>query len=733
MRVYEFAKQNGVTSKEILGLLEKAEIKLASHMSVIPKEGLLYLDKFFKKSKKSESQKKVTAKVIEKNKTTANKIKPEVKASVAAQQIAKKPVDSKPVEKKQSATSKPVAARRTSGVVHTASKKAPAKFSFKSRSKRKFRKPAPVPVVPEEITHIIIEGDMPLFEAAAMMGKNSSELILPLLKRGMACNRNHVLAVDIIAALAEEFGIASDVELKDLSGATKSVEKATSGENRWPIVVVMGHVDHGKTTLLDYLRKMNTAIREKGGITQHLGAYEVDCPHGKIVFLDTPGHEAFTSIRSRGTSVTDIAILVIAADDGIKPQTIEAINIAKEAGVPIIVAINKMDKLPGDSDAAIQTIKRQLAEHSLVVEDWGGDIVCVPISAKTGNGVEELIEMVVLQSQMMDLRAEPEAPAKAFILESKQEKGHGPVATVVCVDGTIKQGDFFVCGNGTGKVRLLINSFGEKVNQAGPSTPVKVVGFDSFAGIGDWLNVVSSAEYLKAKSSKKGYVVPAHEQISRTISSVNLESKDQINLIIKTDTRGSKEAIEGSIFKIAKKAKKGFKPLYIVQSGIGDITEGDIEMADATGSMIIGLHVKTERNATTLAKNKGINIKHFDIIYHLVEYIEETLEKTKTVEITWKKVGQLAVTKVFNIKKIGVIAGCSVQEGVISRDNKVVGKRGGKIIGEGMISSLQREGKVVKEVHAGYECGFICDQFSDWQEGDIVETFAKVTESSEKK
>jgi translation initiation factor IF-2 len=546
----------------------------------------------------------------------------------------------------------------------------------------------------------------------------------------MACNRNHLLATDVISMLGEQFGIKVNIKTAEGIVEEKIQPKVKSGKKRWPIVVVMGHVDHGKTTLLDFVRKMNTAIREKGGITQHLGAYEVDSSHGKLVFLDTPGHEAFSFLRARGAKVTDIAILVVAADDGVKPQTIEAIEHAKKAGVPIVVAINKIDKVP--SSAAVQTVKRQLAEHDLVVEDWGGDIVCVPISAKTGQGVEDLLEMIVLQSEMMDLRAEENIPARAFILESKLEKGLGPVATVICLEGVIKQGDYFVCGTGTGRVRLLVNSFGEKLPQVGPAIPVKVVGFDNFAEIGDWLTVSSKEKYSKAKSTKKTILPLAAGKAMQVGVPLAESSERQINLIIKTDTRGSKEAIEGSIFKLTRKVSKDCLPINIIQSGIGDISEGDIELADSTGALLLGLHIKAEKNAILLAKNKGVKIELFDIIYHMVEYLQELLEKSKKVEISWTKVAQLVVKKVFNIKKVGVVAGCGVLEGVVSKNNKVECLRGGKIIGEGRIVTLQKEGKVVQQVHSGYECGFTCDGFNEWQEGDLVNCYAQAKPAERK-
>jgi len=701
MRVHEAAKKFGISSKEVIGFLKKAKINLSSHMSVISEKGILYLEKNLKSAlKKTKSPAK---KAAVKKEISAKKTAP--KSASVVRKVAIAPKAEALIKKRES--------------------------SFAPIVKKLPPKPLrPGHTLQKEAAEITIEKSIPLFEVAELMNKSSRDLILALLKKGMVCNINNLLETEVISILGEQFGIKVNIKKSEGIAEEKFKTKVKSGQKRWPIVVVMGHVDHGKTTLLDFVRKMNTAIREKGGITQHLGAYEVDSSHGKIVFLDTPGHEAFSFLRARGARITDIAILVVAADDGVKPQTIEAIEHAKKAGVPIVVAINKIDKV--SSSAAVQTIKRQLAEHNIVVEDWGGDIVCVPISAKTGQGVEELLEMIVLQSEMMDLKVNPNTSVRAFILESKLEKGLGPVATVISLEGTIKQGDYFVCGTGTGRVRLLVNSFGEKLSQVGPAIPVKVVGFDNFAEIGDWLTVLSKEEYSKAKFSKKPLQSLVAGKATQTGVPLSESSERQINLIIKTDTRGSKEAIEGSIFKLARKVSKNCLPIYIVKSGIGDISEGDIELADSTGALLLGLHIKAEKNSILLAKNRSVKIKLFDIIYHMVEYIQELLEKSKKVEITWTKVAQLVVKKVFNIKKVGTVAGCGVLEGVVSKNNKVECLRNGEVVGKGRIVTLQKEGKVVQQVHSGYECGFTCDGFNEWQEGDLVNCYEQAKPAGQK-
>ena len=532
-------------------------------------------------------------------------------------------------------------------------------------------------------------------------------------------NRNNILSVDTIVDLGKLFDIA--VHSPEEEGRDERRKEITTAvgktKERWPIVVVMGHVDHGKTTLLDYLRKMNTAAKEKGGITQHLSAYEVPSSHGNITFLDTPGHEAFSYMRKRGARITDIAVLVVAIDDGVKPQTIEALKHAKQAEVPIIVAINKIDKI--SSPAALETIKRQLAEHDLLPEDWGGETICVPISAKTGQGVEELLEMIVLQSHMMEIKARVDVPAKAFVLETQLERGFGPVATVIPLEGTLKQGDFFICGAARGKVRLLIDSAGKRIKQSGPSVPVQVVGFDSFTHLGDWLEVVGAKEYAKAKGA-----VPSRARAEGVPAfAPSLEKQKVIKLIVKTDTYGSLQAVQDSIKKLSKHYHDVPAALQIIRSGVGDISESDVSFAIGVEALVIGLHVKTEKNAIALAKEKAIKIDTYQIIYRMIETLEELLEKSRIVEKKWKKIGEAVVRKVFDIKGQGVIAGCYINQGIFSRHCKVVCVRNGEKVGEGFIASLQRERKVVKEVHSGHECGFITKEFQGWQVEDVVEAY----------
>ena len=691
MRIYEFARENNTTSKEILAILTEGGFSGLTHMSQLTSDALALVQ-----SKAGKAAPKAPSPKTAAHKPTTVKPAP---AKPAAPAVAK------PVAP---AVAKPAPA-----------KPAPQKATVKPKtSSRNARKRRPVPQAPEVITEIIVAGGLPLHEAADMMGKQSGELIVSLLREGLVCNRNQVITKEQITSLAQSFGLT--VKQPEKSAQKETIEAASGVEvSRFPVVVIMGHVDHGKTTLLDYLRKTNVAAREAGGITQALGAYEVESAHGKIVFLDTPGHAAFTHMRKRGTQVTDMVVLMVAADDGIMPQTDEAINCAKAAGVPIIVAINKVDK--AQSAAAIQTIKRQLADRDLLTEDWGGEVVCIPISAKTGLGVDELLEMIVLQGQLLELKSHPEADVRAFVLEANVEKGHGAVASVMCTQGTLKQGDYFVCGNVTGKARLLIDSYGKKVAQAGPSIPVKVVGFDALPSSSEVLEVISYNDYLKVRSGK----VSASSFLSRGDV---VSAQYVIPIMLKGDTFGSLEAVLGAIDKLNKNAPEGAPLIKVLSSTVGDVTQGDIERALDTSARLVCMNVKVERNAALHAKEFNAQVIHHDVIYHLLEELEALQIKGVKKKKIEKKLGEAIVRKVFDVKGLGVIAGCYVQSGLFVEKTKVQCFRRGEYLGEGKITSLQKERKNVKEVRSGSECGFICDGFSDWQEDDIVHCITTVEE-----
>ena len=565
-----------------------------------------------------------------------------------------------------------------------------------------------ISVMPSEI---VIEA-MGVVDAAQKFGIPVNDLILTLLGWRVIAAKNQSISSKVVERLAEHYGVKAikpRVVVQEEALTSLAVEGGDQLEERLPVVVVLGHVDHGKTTLLDFIRKTRVVAKEKGGITQHLGAYEVVTNHGNLVFLDTPGHEAFPKMRQRGVRVADIGVLVIAADDGIMPQTVEVIKNLKTMGIPIIVAINKVDK----ADATrIEVVKRQLAEHDLLPEEWGGQVICIPISALTGKGVDQLLEMIALQSQLLELRASRTGSARGFVLESRLERGRGPVATLILQHGMLQLGDYFICGKTRGRVSSIKNSFGNVVQQVGPSIPVLVAGFQELPEAGEVLRVVSKEEVRRDK-----------QQQSQDLRTTRTSDENAINLIIKTDTNSSREALIDAIVKLEKKNDTVFS---VVHDGVGDVSEGDIELAYSTGSTIIGLHVKAETNALSLAQRRKVSVQLYDIIYKLLESLEKRAQKAKPIEMVRTKIGEAIVRRVFDIKGVGVIAGSYVQDGKFSRDGYVVAWRAKQKIGEGRITSLQREKKTVKEAHAGYECGFVVEGMTDWQVDDRVECFVDI-------
>jgi len=679
MRIYEYAKKHNTTSKNILSVLKEGGFEFKSHMALITPEALGFLDKKFIKS------------------TTRADSRPQQEQSKTMQKV-------KPKQK----TTKPLQPGR--GPLPKEGKEAPVVREKKNGQERaRFQEPKKIIVRP-----------MSLADAAKEMGKPATGVILTLLKWGVVANLNQVLPEELVKRLALQYGIeVEEAKRKDvaISPEREAPEDSQALQPRFPVVVVMGHVDHGKTTLLDFIRKARVAAKEKGGITQHLGAYEVKTPGGGIVFLDTPGHEAFSKIRMRGARAADIAVLVIAADDGIMPQTVESINHAKSMGLPIVVAINKVDKA---SSSQIEAVKHGLSRYDLLPEDWGGDVICVPISAKLGQGIDSLLEMIILQAQIMELKADKEVPARGHVLESKIEKGRGPVATLICQHGTAKVGDFFVCGNTFGKINSMINSYGQRVRVAEPSIPVLVAGFDSLPEAGDFFEVVSAQEHRKARLGKRERKPSVSELLA-------VGSKEDINMIIKADSDSSKEALLWAIESLSSKLEKGFN---VVQASVGNISESDIELASISGSIVVGLHVKLEAKASLLAQRVAVKVDLFDIIYKLIDFLKEYAEGKKEVKKEFKKIGEAVVLRVFKIKKIGVIAGCIVKDGRFIKNGTVFAWRGDTKVGEGKIISLQREKKTVKEAHAGFECGFVVDGFDEWEVDDRVECYAEVTEEN---
>jgi len=588
----------------------------------------------------------------------------------------------------------------------------------------------------EHIDAIEIPEEIRVYEFAEKINKTVGEVIKELFALGVMFTKNDFLDKDSIEILAETFGVnvttVNDQEGFDYVKAYD--DEGEAGEQnlveRAPVITIMGHVDHGKTSLLDYIRSAKVAAGEAGGITQHVGAYMVEKNGRNITFIDTPGHEAFTEMRSRGAKVTDIVIVVVAADDGVKPQTKEAVEHSKAAGVPIIVAVNKMDKEAANPDL----VKAQLAEMGLTPVEWGGETEFVHVSAKTGLGIEDLLETILLQADLLELQADPSREVKATVIESSLEKGRGPVATVVIEDGTMRVGDIVVAGVAFGKVKALLDDLGRSVKEAKPGEPVVVLGLSEVPGAGETLISVKTdkiarefakkkAEYLRQKELSKSTKVSLDE-LSDMIAEGALKT---LPVIIKADVQGSLEAIKGSLEKIRNNETK----VHIVSSGIGGITESDVAMASASSNcVILGFHVRPTGIVKEKAKSMGVEIKTYNIIYDLIDDVTGIVTGMMAPVMREENIGQAMVREVFTVPKLGAIAGCIVTDGTINRGVKIRVIREGIIIYEGKVSSLKRFKDDVKEVGKGFECGVGIEGYIDIKPGDYIESFKEVEEKA---
>lgn len=566
-------------------------------------------------------------------------------------------------------------------------------------------------------------------ELADLMEVDANEVIKKCLELGMMVSINQRLDMDTIMAVADEFGF--EVEIVQDYGAElidqyeeDEVDEETA-QPRSPVVTIMGHVDHGKTSLLDHIRKSNIIAGESGGITQHIGAYEVEVNSKSIAFLDTPGHEAFTAMRSRGAQVTDLVILIVAADDGVQPQTVEAINHALAAGVPIVVAINKIDKPNANPD----NVKKQLADRNILVEEWGGKYQCVEISAKSGKGVDNLLDMILLEADLLELKANPNRRARGTIIESKLDKGKGAIATVLVQNGTLRVGDLFISGQYSGKVRAMYDERLKKVEKAGPSTPVQVIGFDGVPQAGDNLIVMESEREVKEISSKRQQL--KREQDFRRHRHVSLDQISQrirhgevreLNLIIKADVDGSMEALSDALMQLSNDEVS----VSVIHKAVGGISESDVLLASASDAIIIGFQVRPTIQAREVAKREEIDIRLYDIIYAAVEDVKSALEGLLEPEITQELTSTIEVRDIFKVPKIGTVAGCYVVSGKASRNDFAKIYRDDKLLNETKLSSLKRFKDDVKEVASGYECGIGLEGFDDIKVGDVIETYKEV-------
>ncbi len=573
----------------------------------------------------------------------------------------------------------------------------------------------------KEIEANVVEVDFPITvkDLAIKLNKKPSEILALLLKEGKFYNINQNLTEEIAKNIAYQYKVTLK---KKPSYEEKVMEiKEEELESRAPVVTLMGHIDHGKTSILDYIRKSRIAAKETGGITQHIGAYRVELDKGAITFLDTPGHETFTAMRARGANVTDIVVLVVAADEGIKPQTVEAIDHARQAGAPIIVAINKIDK----PNADIDMVKQQLSKHGLVPEDWGGDTVTVGVSAKTGEGVNELLEMILLQAELMELKASYKKPAVGVVVEARLSRGRGPVATVLVQHGILRVSEICVCGKYWGRVRALVNDRGEKVEEAPPSYPVEVVGLGGVPSPGEIFFVVPDEKTARRivqdrqiEEKKKQQVTPQHlklEDLHRRIKEGDIK---QLKIILKADVGGSLEAIEDALGKFSTSEVK----IQFIHKGVGVVNYSDVLLAEVSDAVIVGFKVGVDPQARDAARQKGIQIRLYQIIYELIDDVKAALEGMLTPDVKRVFLGRAKVKQVFKLSRAGVVAGCVVESGKAVRGANCELIRDGEVVFKGKITSLKRFKDDAREVNEGMECG-ISIGYEDIREGDFIDIF----------
>jgi len=578
---------------------------------------------------------------------------------------------------------------------------------------------------------ILVKKGSTVKDIADQMGISAAAAVKALVEAGQMVPANAVANDGILLVLSDIFNknleLAEEEEEEETVKLKRTVFKGKHQKPRSPIVTVMGHVDHGKTTLLDFIRDTKITSREAGGITQHIGASKVTYEGQEIIFLDTPGHEAFTSMRARGAQVTDLAILVVSADDGVMPQTIEAINHAKAAGVPIVVAVNKIDK----PNARPERVRQQLSDYKLTPEEWGGDTIMVDVSAKTGEGVDRLLEMVLLVAEMEELKADPDIDPEGIVIEAKLDKGKGPVATVIVKQGTLHQGDIVLLDSSWGKVRAMLDYHGNQVKNAGPSTPVEILGLNEVPQPGETFVRVENEKFARDKISKK-------EQLRRqedigSVKRLTLEelyehmkegTVPQLNLVLKCDVQGSVEALESSLQKLTTNEVG----ISFIHKGVGRVSESDVMLATASNAVIIAFNVRPDSKAKKLAESEGVQIRTYDVIYDIIDDVTAALEGMLKPITREEVIGQVEIREIFKVPKVGKIAGCFVTEGTIKRNSRVRLIRNGIVTWQGTLSDLKRFKDDAKEVAAGYECGINLTNFQDFKEGDVLEAYEVVEE-----
>ncbi len=744
-RIYEVAKQYNISSNALVQMLRDLNHTVKSHMSIMDEKMILDVNMRFEKEKlaareEQDRKKKMAASEIAKKKQAEKDKLSAVKKRTEAAPAARKRTEAAPAARKEVKPSVQAASSDARSQRRRSKKKKKAKVDQKEveasvrrtiaqmdtgKSRRRRRSDREEGEAEEESLNVI---QVPEFISAGELAEHISvtptEVVSKCLQLGLMITINQRLDMDTMMTVAAEFGY--DVEKQSEYGLEYIEEDEEEDdavlESRPPVVTIMGHVDHGKTSLLDYIRESNVIAGEAGGITQHIGAYEVDLEGGQITFLDTPGHEAFSAMRARGTQVTDLVILVVAADEEVMPQTIEAIDHAKAAEVPIIIALNKMDLETARPDR----IREQLSHRGLLVEDWGGEVIACEVSALSGKGVDNILEMVLIQSEMLDLKANRNRRAQGVVVEAELDRGRGTLATVLIQQGTLRVGDPFVAGQLSGRVRALLNERGTRITEAGPSTPVQIMGFSGMPQVGDAFAVVESESVAREIGSRRRQMRREHE--FRQAKPITLEDiYDQIKegeiqelpVIVKGDVGGSVEALGDSLLRLENDEVK----IRIIHTGIGAINESDVLLATASNAIIIGFHVRPNAQARALAEREKVDIRLYDIIYRVIQDVTDALEGMLKPDIEEQVVGVVEVREIFRAPRVGTIAGCYVQTGNVVRNANIRLIRDGVVVYESTVGSLRRFKEDVREVQSGFECGLTVEGYQDIKQDDTIEVY----------
>ena len=718
IRVYELAKNINKDSKEVIMVLKSLGITVKNHMSTVSVEEGERIKKYFLDNKDGRNS------AIKSHQVSDSKRKEKTSLQTQDDENSQYREDMGGFDRNKGIEKKVLKEMSTNLNSERLEKQNRKNYKNKKGKKNKISQVKDKREFAEVHHHVVMDQIISVQELSHQLGKKATEVILKLMSLGIMATINQEVDADTATLIAEEFGATIEVRAtkeENLLNELELPDKEEDLRNRPAVVTIMGHVDHGKTSLLDCIRKTAITKTEAGGITQQIGAYQVSVNREKITFLDTPGHEAFTAMRARGAQVTDIAILVVAADDGVMPQTIEAIDHAKAAEVPIIVAINKIDK----PDANPDIIKKELNQYGLVSEEWGGDTIMVPVSAKQGTGINELLEMILLVAEISELKANPNRSAKGKVIEAKLDKSRGATATLLVQNGTLKLGDFIIAGTTQGKIRAMFDYYGKTIKLALPSTPVEILGLNDVPESGDDF-IVANNEKLAKQVAEQRQQEKHQKEISRStltledlFSHINEGEVKELNIVLKADTQGAIEAMKKSLEALGTDEVK----VKIIRTAVGGIRETDVTLASASNAIIIGFNVRPDNNAKKEADKEGIEIKTYRIIYEAIDDVKAALSGLLSPDIKEKELGSAEVRNVIKVPKIGNIAGCYVLDGKIIRNSSVRVLRDGIVIYDGTIQSLKRFKEDVKEVASGYECGISLEKFNDFKENDIFEVY----------